>query len=94
MRAKACLHSDHARWKLLESLGQCQPLDLATKSNLALSAETDDVEDFLANTMPIEAKGGVLVSMGCFSGCCGIVFTDYSPRRKQPVHPINGHPTC
>jgi hypothetical protein len=27
-------------------------------------------------SMPIEAKG-VVVSMGCFSGCCGIVFEDY-----------------
>jgi hypothetical protein len=28
-------------------------------------------------SMPIEAKRGVVVSMGCFSGCCGIVFEDY-----------------
>jgi hypothetical protein len=27
-------------------------------------------------SMPIEARGGV-VSMGCFSGCCGVVFADY-----------------
>ena len=26
--------------------------------------------------MPIEARGAV-VSIGCFSGCCGVVFADY-----------------
>src|ERR1700722_8006717 len=31
----------------------------------------------LPMSMPIEAKRGVVVSMGCFSGCCGIVFEDY-----------------
>jgi hypothetical protein len=36
------------------------------------------VEDFLAKSMPIEAKRSVVVSMGHFSGCCGIVFEDYS----------------
>jgi hypothetical protein len=41
--------------------------------------------------MPIEAKGGVMVSMGCFSGCCGIVFEDYLRGGKQPVHPISGN---
>jgi hypothetical protein len=28
-------------------------------------------------SMPIEAKGCVVVSMGCFSGCCEVVFADY-----------------
>jgi hypothetical protein len=28
-------------------------------------------------SMPIEAKGAEVVSMGCFSGCCGVVFADY-----------------
>jgi hypothetical protein len=28
-------------------------------------------------SMPIEASGCVVVSMGCFSGCCGVVFPDY-----------------
>jgi hypothetical protein len=27
--------------------------------------------------MPIEAKGGMVVSMACFSGCCGVVLADY-----------------
>ena len=49
VRAEACLHSDHTRWQLLEGLGQRQSLDLAPKSNLAVSAEADDVEDFFAN---------------------------------------------
>ena len=49
VRAKACLHSDHTRWQLLEGLGQRQSLDLAPKSNLAVNAEADDVKDFLAN---------------------------------------------
>jgi hypothetical protein len=29
-------------------------------------------------SMPIEAKGSVVISMGYFSGCYGIVFEDYS----------------
>jgi hypothetical protein len=28
-------------------------------------------------SMPIEAKGGMVVSMGCFSGCWGVVLADY-----------------
>jgi hypothetical protein len=39
-------------------------------------------------SMPIEAKGGtVVVSMGCFSGCCGVVLADY-PRGEAagPSH--------
>jgi hypothetical protein len=28
-------------------------------------------------SMPIEAKGGMVVSMACFSGCCGVVLADY-----------------
>jgi hypothetical protein len=31
----------------------------------------------LPMSMPIEAKGGMVVSMGCFSGCCGVVLADY-----------------
>jgi hypothetical protein len=27
--------------------------------------------------MPIEAKGAEVMSMGCFSGCYGVVFADY-----------------
>jgi hypothetical protein len=30
----------------------------------------------LPMSMPIEAKGDMVVSMGCFSGCCGVVL-DY-----------------
>jgi hypothetical protein len=44
-------------------------------------------------SMPIEAKRGVVVSMGCFSGCCGIVFEDY-PRggssRSIPLADLAG----
>jgi hypothetical protein len=28
-------------------------------------------------SMPIEAKGAVVVSMSCFSRCCGVVLADY-----------------
>ena len=28
--------------------------------------------------MPIEARGGVVVSMGLLLRCCGVVFADYS----------------
>ncbi|MET4175482.1 hypothetical protein ABIB99_006597 [Bradyrhizobium sp. LA6.1] len=52
-------------------------LDPATESDLAVRAKDDDVEDFLPESMPIEASGCVVVSMGCFSGCCGVVFADY-----------------
>ena len=31
----------------------------------------------LPMSMPIDARGDVTVSMGCFSGCCGVVFADY-----------------
>jgi hypothetical protein len=31
----------------------------------------------LPMSMPIEARGDVVVSMGCFSGCYGVVFADY-----------------
>src|ERR1700690_1670480 len=46
----------------------------------------------LPMSMPIDARESVVVSMGCFSVCCGVVSTDYPlGRGKQPVHPINGH---
>jgi hypothetical protein len=32
---------------------------------------------YLPMSMPIEAKGAAVISMGCFSGCCGVVLADY-----------------
>jgi hypothetical protein len=40
-----------------EGLGQRQSLDLATKSNLAVSPEADDVEDFLADVDADRGQG-------------------------------------
>jgi hypothetical protein len=40
----------------------------APGGELAVGAEADDVEDSLADMMPIEATRCVAVSMGCFSG--------------------------
>jgi hypothetical protein len=40
-----------------EGLGQCQPFDLAAKGNLAVSAEADDMKDFLANVDADRGKG-------------------------------------
>jgi hypothetical protein len=51
------------------------PLDLSTESDLAVGTKTDDVEDFLPTSMPIEPRAWWL--MGFFSGCCGVVFADY-----------------
>jgi hypothetical protein len=58
----------------LLSLGAtCEPLDLAAEGDPAVGAEPDDVEDVFAVSMPIETRIGVMVSMGCFSGCCEAV---------------------
>ncbi|WP_247511851.1 hypothetical protein, partial [Bradyrhizobium sp. 157] len=81
MGAEARLHADDARRQLFKDRNERQPLDLTTKSNLAVRAKANDVEDVLAD---IDANRGkrcaVVVSMGCFSWCCGVVFEDY-PRR-------------
>jgi hypothetical protein len=49
MSAQAGFHADNARRQPTEGLNKRQSLDLATKRYLAVSAETDDVEDFLAD---------------------------------------------
>jgi len=49
MGAQAGFHANHARRQLAERLGDRQPLDLAPEGDLAISAEADDVEDFLAD---------------------------------------------
>jgi hypothetical protein len=40
--------------------------------------------------MPIEAKGCVVVSMGCFSGCCEVVFADYPRGVSSRSIPLAG----
>jgi hypothetical protein len=56
-----------------ESLDKGKPLDLAAERDLAISFEAD-VEDSLADVMPIETNAGVVVGfMGCFSGLSGAV---------------------
>src|SRR6516165_4149992 len=47
--AEACLHADDARRQSFEGLHERQSLDLATKSNFAVRAKTNDVEDFFAD---------------------------------------------
>src|SRR5579871_6632292 len=46
--AEARLHADDARRQPSECLNERHPLDLTTKSNLAVRAKANDVEDFLA----------------------------------------------
>jgi hypothetical protein len=41
--------------------------------------------------MPIEAKGGIFVSMGCFSGCCDVVLADYPRRGSSRSIPLAGN---
>src|SRR5271156_5105045 len=53
-------------------------------------------------SMPILAKGGMKVSMGCSSGCCGVVLADYPRgeaagpshyRKSRPHRPFFGRLT-
>jgi hypothetical protein len=61
--------------QLAASMGkESQSLDPATKSDLAVLAKPNDVEDVFVDAD--RGTGGVVVSMGCFSGCCGGVFAD------------------
>src|SRR5262249_35658576 len=55
--AKARFHADHARRQPPECLNQRQSLDLATESNLAVGAKTDNVEDFLADVDANRGQG-------------------------------------
>ena len=66
--AEARLHADHARRQPFKGLQERQALDLATKSNLAVRAKTNNVEDFLAD---IDADRG--------QGLCGGVHGLPSP---------------
>jgi len=45
---------------------------------MLVGAKADDVEDFLANVDAGRGEGGVVVSMGCFSVGCLVVFADLS----------------
>jgi hypothetical protein len=53
----AALHANNAWRQLLEGLDECQPFDLAPKSNSTVSAQTDDVEDFLADVDANRGQG-------------------------------------
>jgi hypothetical protein len=81
------------RWQLPECLDQRQSLDLATKSDLAVRAKADDVEDFLPDVDADRGQRlcggvhGVLLRMLRGSLC------RLSQRGKQPVHPISGLPS-
>src|SRR5215211_4233610 len=67
-------------------------LILRRKAILAVSAETDDMEDFLANVDADRGERcgghGLLLRMLQGSLC------RLSPRGKQPVHPITGGQLC
>src|SRR6201982_1289015 len=92
VRAEACLHSDHhTRWQLLKVSASASRLILRRKAILPSVPKPTMWKTSLPMSMPIEAREGVMVSMGCFSVCCDVVFADYPRRRgKQPVHPITG----
>ena len=79
MGAEAGLHADDAWRQLLERLGERQPLDLAAERDLAVSAEADEVEDFLAD---IDADRG----KGCNGGIHGLLLrlmrSSLGPRRR------------
>jgi hypothetical protein len=47
--AETRFHADDARGEPSECLNERQSLDLTTKSNLAVCAKANDVEDFLAD---------------------------------------------
>jgi len=86
--AEARLHANDARRQPSKGLNERQSLDLATKSDLAVVAKTNDVEDFLAD---LDADRG----QGC-GGDHGLSSPDavespcrLSSRGKQPVHPIS-----
>lgn len=72
----------------IESLRERQCFCFAAEGDLAIGAKTNDVNDFLPTTMPIEVRG--VVVMYYFSGCCGVVFADYPGGGKQPVHSVSG----
>jgi hypothetical protein len=76
------IHTDDARRKPSECLNQCQSLDLTTKSNLAVRAKANGLEDFLADIDADRGKAGMVDSKSCFSGC-GVVFAEY-PRGEAP----------
>ena len=52
-------------------------LILRRKAILPLVPKPTMWKTSLPMSMPIEARAGVLVSMGCFSGCCESVLPDY-----------------
>jgi hypothetical protein len=68
MRAEASFHADDAAQQLLERVDQCKAFDLPSECDLAISAETAMWKTSLPISMPIEARGVVLVFMSCFSG--------------------------
>src|SRR6187399_2084456 len=76
MGAKAGFHAHDTRGQPPEGLNEGQPLDLAAKSNLAVGAKSNDVEDVLADIDADRGEGCNRVH-GCFSGCCGVVLADY-----------------
>jgi hypothetical protein len=45
----------------------------------------------LPMSIPIDAKGAVMV-MGCFSGCCRVVFADYPRGGSSRSIPLADNP--
>ena len=88
--AEAGLHPDDAGRQLLERLDQRQPLDLAAEGDLAVGAEADEVEDFLAD---IDADRGKRWCGGVHGLLLRLMRSSLGRplRGKQPVHPISGH---
>ncbi len=78
MGAEARFHADDARWQLLERLDQGQSLDLAAERDLAVSAEADEVEDFLAD---IDADRGKWCNGGIHGLLLRLMRSSLGPRR-------------
>jgi hypothetical protein len=78
--------------EIIEGLNERQSLGLERKAILPSVPKPTMWKTSFPMSMPIEAKGVVLV-LGCFSGRCGIVLADYPPRGRQPVDPVGGHAT-
>lgn len=78
VRTQAGFHPDDARWQLLERLDQRQPLDLTAECDLAVSAEANEVEDFLAD---IDADRGKWCNGGIHGLLLRLMRSSLGPRR-------------
>jgi len=78
VRTGARFHADDTRWQVLERLDQRQTLDLAAERDLAVSAEANEVEDFLAD---IDADRGKRCNGGIHGLLLRLMRSSLGPRR-------------